>query len=407
MKLLEKKLDKFGIKLQLTRMKKLIKVLGNPQEKMKVIIVGGTNGKGSVVSYLSSILKEAGFKTGSYYSPHVVKYNERIRINGRMITDRKFKKYEKEMLELHKKGYKMTLFEAMTAIAYKYFADEDCDFAIMEVGMGGRFDAVNVAEEVIGIITNIGLEHSKHLGDTVEKIAKEKAGIMKKGLCVTGAGGGALDVIKNESAKRGFKLKLKGDDFFPELLESNDKHNLFSYLGVNYYKNLETKILGRYQVDNASLAIAACEELGVEEDAIRKGLKKAKHTGRLEILMRKPFVLLDSAHNVDGIKSLVGNLDLFDCEKRIAVFGVMKDKNMKEMLRIFAPHCDFLIGVKSEGKRSESAKKIANEASVYTEAVAVSDVKKAFQKAKKKTKKNDMIIVCGSIYLLGEFLKNK
>ena len=407
MELLEKKLEKFGIKLQLTRMKKLIKVLGNPQEKMKVIIVGGTNGKGSVVSYLSSILKEAGFKTGNFYSPHVVKYNERIRINGRMITDKKFKKYEKELLELHKKGFKMTLFEAVTAIAYKYFADKNCDFAVMEVGMGGRFDAVNVAEETIGIITNIGLEHSKHLGDTVEKIAKEKAGIMKKGLCVTGASGGALDVIKNESAKKGFKLKIKGDDFFPELLESTDKHNLFSYLGVNYYKNLETKILGGYQVDNASLAVAACEELGIEEDAIRKGLKKAKHTGRLELVGRKPLVLLDSAHNVNGIKSLVGNLDLFDCKRRIVVFGVMKDKNMKEMLRILAPHCDFLIAAKSDGKRPESAKKIAKEASNYTNVIAIPDVKKAFQKAKKKAKKDDMIIVCGSIYLLGEFLKNK
>ena len=240
MDLLEKKLKRFGIKLELTRMKRLIKALKNPQEKMKVIIIGGTNGKGSVVSYVSSILKESGYKVGSYYSPHVEKYNERIRINGRMITDKKFKKYEKEILGFYKKGYMMTLFEAMTAIAYKYFSDENCDFAIMEVGMGGRFDAVNVAEEAIGVVTNIGLEHSRHLGDTVDKIAREKAGIMKKGLCVTGTEGEALDAIKDESRKRGFGMKVKGEDFFPELKDANYKYTEFNYLGVNYYKDLKT-----------------------------------------------------------------------------------------------------------------------------------------------------------------------
>jgi len=407
MDLLEKKLAKFGTKLELKRMKKLINALNNPQEKMKVIIIGGTNGKGSVVSYISSILKEAGYKTGSYYSPHVENYNERIRINGRMITEKKFKKYEKEILGFYKKGYKMTLFEAVTAIAYKYFSDEDCDFAVMEVGMGGRFDAVNIAEEAVGVITNIGLEHSKHLGDTVEKIAREKAGIIKKGLCVTGAEGEALYAIKDESRKRGFRMKVKGEDFFPELTDANHNLTEFNYLGVNYYRDLKTGMLGRNQVDNASIAIAVCEELGVEEKAIRKGLKNAKNKGRMEVIERKPLVLVDAAHNVEGIKSLIGNLDLFDYDRIIAVFGVMKDKNWKEMLRIFAPHCDLLIATKPKGERSEDPKKIAKTASVYTEAISLSDSKKAFQRARKKAKKKDMIIICGSIYLLGEFFKHK
>src|SRR3989338_6765482 len=186
MLLLEKKRAKFGVKMGLERTQKLCEVLGNPQDKLKVILVTGTNGKGSVVSYLAGILSEAGYKTGSYFSPHLVKYNERFKIDGKEISDKEFKRYEKEVLDLFKRGYDMTLFEALTAIAYKYFADKNCDFAVMEIGMGGSYDATNIASEAIAIITNVDLDHTEYLGDSIEKIARDKAGIIKNKNVITG-----------------------------------------------------------------------------------------------------------------------------------------------------------------------------------------------------------------------------
>ncbi len=402
MLLLEKHLAKFGIKPGLEHTRAICKALGNPQDKMKVILVTGTNGKGSVTSYLASILKEADYKVGAYYSPHLFKYNERFKINGNDISDRELKKYEKEILDLFRQGYDLTLFEALTAIAYKYFADKNCDFAVMEIGMGGTYDATNIASESIAIITNVDLEHTEYLGKTVEEIAKDKAGIIKNKIAITTANGVALAMIKKRAEEKGATLKSLNENFFVKLKTANNKETKFDYVGENFYINLETSLAGRYQAKNAALAVVAAEQLGCEEDAIRKGLKNAKNIGRMQLLGKGPLILADAAHNSHGMKELIANLDLFDYEKLICVFTAMKDKNWHEILKLLAMHCDFLIANEIKNGRCEKAEQLAKEANKYTKAVAIKNVKQSIKFAKKMAKKKDLILICGSIYMLGE-----
>lgn len=405
--LLASKLSKFGIRPGLERIEQLMEALGHPERQMKVILVTGTNGKGSVTSFLASILKEAGYKTGSYFSPHLVNYNERFKINGKSISDAKLRKYEKEMFALLKRGFEATEFEALTAIAYKYFSDENCDFAVMEIGMGGRLDATNIAEECISIITNVDLEHTDYLGGTIEQIAFEKAGIMKKGICITGAHGSALGTIKKESENKNISLHVLNEDIFAKIVSADDKKTIFNYVGHDFFNGLEIRLIGRHQVSNAALAIAAAEELGIEEDSIRRGIKKTKNKGRLEIISRHPLVVLDGAHNPHGIRELIGNLDLFRYDKLSIVLGVMKDKDWKEMIRLLAPHGDLFVATQLGGERAETAKKISKEAAIYTDSVVEKNPKNALALAKKQCGKNGMVLICGSLYLVGNYFEYK
>lgn len=406
---LEKRLARFGIKPGLERIKKICNALGNPQDKLRVILVTGTNGKGSVTSYLSSILKEADYKVGSYYSPPLLKYNECFKINGKDISDREFRKYEKMILNLHKKGYEITLFEALTAIAYKYFADKDCDYAVIEIGMGGSYDATNIAKEDIAIITNVDLDHTEYLGDTIEKIAEDKAGIIKNnnGIVITACNKSALNVIKKKikNEKKNTRMKVLNENFFVKVKNTSDKETRFDYIGENFYLNLSTSLIGRYQAINASLAVAAAEEIGVEEDAMKIGLIRAKNPGRLQTIRKNPLVVIDAAHNVHGIRELIANLDLFDYERLVCVFTAMKDKNWQEMTTLLAQQTDFFIATQIKNKRCESAENIAKKASRYTKAVATKNVKDSILKIKRIAKKADLILICGSIYMLGEAIK--
>ena len=389
------------INLGLSRITKILTKWKNPQNNYKVILIGGTNGKGSVTSYLASILKEDGFKVGSFFSPHLKKYNERIRINGEPISDKKFSSYEKKVVE-HAKKEKLTVFEAITAIAYKYFSDEKCDFAVMEIGLGGKQDATNVAEEAISVITNIDLDHTDRLGKTIDEIAQEKIGIMKKGTCITGAKGRGLEIIKENAKKNKIELKVFNEDFYIHTKEYSSKHGVFEYVGYEFYDNLEVKLLGRHQTKNASLAVMAAEEIGIPEKSIRKGLLKAENAGRLEIKKQKPLIVIDAAHNPHGIGELIANLHIFNYDKLIAVFGVMKDKKWDEMIQLLAPHADMFICTQPAGQRAAKALDLVKIAQLYTESKSITDPKKALKEAQKKAGKNDMILVCGSIYLLGE-----
>ena len=377
--------------------------INNPQNKMKVILVTGTNGKGSVVAYLSSILKEGGYKTGSFFSPHLVDYCERIRINGKKITKTCFAGYEKKMIALFEQGYDMTEFEALTAMAYWYFADNNIDFAVMEIGMGGRLDATNIADELLGIITNVELDHTGQLGRSIEEIAFEKAGILKKGTGIIGASGNALIRIKQESGLRGVPLKISGTDFFVEPVEINRKGVSFNYVGRAFIHGLSTSLLGRYQADNAALAVVAAEEIGIEEPAIRSGIKKATHSGRLELLSTN--ILVDCAHNPAGIGTLVSELSLFDYERLIVVFAANRTKDWKEMIRLLAMHADELIITKSDNKDAEEPEKIAEIAKTLLPVETEPNPRLALEKAKKKATKHDLVVVCGSMYMLGEILK--
>lgn len=404
MKNLEKALAKKGTRLGLGRIAKLLKHWKNPQENYKVILVTGTNGKGSVTSYIASMLKEAGYKVGAYFSPHVIKYNERFKIDGKMISDKDFKKYEKETLTYSKKN-QITFFEALTGIAFKYFSDQKIDWAVVEIGLGGRLDATNIANEAISVITNVELEHTDVLGSTIKEIAFEKAGIIKKGIVITGAKGEALEVIREKANNKKVPLKVLNQDFFGKLVKADSKSTKFNYIGEDFYTNLETKLIGTYQAENAALAIAAVEQIGIEQEAIRNGLKNAENIGRLQIISRKPLVVVDAAHNVHGVKELIRNLSLFDYENLIIVFGVMADKNWKGMIELLASHAKLFIVNQPKIDRSAKAKDVGEFASHLVETKIIKDVKKSVKTAVKFAGKKDLVLVCGSIYMLEEVLK--
>jgi len=408
MRFIDGKLARFGSKPGLERISRIMNEIGDPQERMPVIIVGGTNGKGSVTSYIASILKAAGHKTGSYFSPHLVSYTERFKVNGKDIPLAKLEKYETGMESLFDRGFEMTAFEALTAICYQYFADEKADYAVMEAGMGGEFDATAVAKPEVGVVTNVSLEHTEYLGKSVEEIARTKAGILKKGSRgVTGCSGNSLREVESVAKRNGAEgVGALGRDFFVGPVEISAKRTVFNYLGKTHYPKLEAALIGRHQADNAGIAVAATEALGIDisEEAIREGLGSAENPGRLQVISRHPTVLIDAAHNPAGIGSLIASLSLFDYERLIVVFGVLANKDWKEMVRLLGLHADIIIVNRQRHEGAADPAEVAKEASRYAESLVVPGVKESLAHAKKIAGRKDMIVVCGSIYMLGELL---
>ncbi|MEM4707381.1 MAG: folylpolyglutamate synthase/dihydrofolate synthase family protein [Candidatus Anstonellales archaeon] len=380
-----------GSRPGLDRIKRAMEILGNPQENYPVILVAGTNGKGSVVSYISSFLKESGYKVGSYFSPHLVKWSERVKVNGKEISDGEIAKYEARILEIANKT-DLTEFEASTALAYTYFSDKKVDFAVMEVGMGGRLDATNVAKEKLSVITRIDFDHMEFLGESLERIAGEKAGIMKNSNAIVC---NVWDVFDKRAKEIGKKAYALGRDFFFEEKKCNMNGNEFLYKGKKQFV-LKTTLIGKHQMENASIAARAGEELGISEDGIVKGIEKAKIKGRLEIISKNPFVVFDSAHNPNGAQSLKNAIQLFNKKKFILVFGAMRDKDWKKMLDILKP--DVLIATEAKIERSERAENIAN----YYGGKVIKEPKKAIGYARSIAGEEDLIIASGSIYMLGE-----
>jgi len=277
---------------------------------------------------------------------------------------------------------------------------------VVEIGMGGSFDATNVAKEDIAIITNVAIEHSEYLGDTVAKIAADKAGIIKNenGVVITACSGEALEAIKARIAGKNTRLRALGQGFFARLKKADGHGTVFDYVGENYYLNLRASLAGRYQARNAALAVAAAEELGVEENDVRKGLENATNACRLETLGKSPLIVADAAHNPAGIAELAANLDIFKYEKLVCVFTAMKDKDWKQMLSVLAPRCSLMVMNEIKGGRGESAQALAKEAGNYTKALAAGSVAESIAIAKKAAGRKGMVLVCGSIYMLGQAL---
>lgn len=401
---LEKRLAKFGIKLGLERIGSICEKLGRPHEKMNVILVTGTNGKGSVTAAIASMLTEAGFRTGSYFSPHISRYNERIKVDGKEITDGEFARYEGELLRLHDGGEEMTLFEALTAIAYKYFADMGCDYAVMEIGMGGRYDATNIAMERAAVITNVELEHTEYLGRTVAEIARDKAHIMKspRAFAVTGCAGEALGEVENRANVLGMELRALNRDFSATVRQATLDGTVFDYAGGRSHSGLFIPLAGRHQAENAALAVAVAEGLGLGADAIRNGLARVRHPGRLEIVCRKPLIVVDAAHNPAGIRTLVASLDLLPQGKPVCVFTALKDKDWGGMLALLAPKCRMMVINQLADARAADSGAMAEEAGRYTKAVVVKDIRESVRLAKAEAGENGVVLICGSIYMLGE-----
>ncbi len=401
-------LGRFGIKLGLSTIKNMLGGLDNPQEGFKSIHVAGTNGKGSIASTLSSILASSGKKVGLYTSPHLVRFNERICINNRPVSDQDVVAAYEAVKTNYQGSREPTFFEYTTAMAFFAFGRHKVDWAVIETGMGGRLDATNIITPVLSVISNISLEHKMYLGNTIGQIAKEKGGIIKEGIpVVTGAGQlvsiGALKTIGKKRKAPFFRL---GSEFRVR----RRKSGTFTYYGMDHiWHNMSTGLLGNHQVDNAALTLAACEILnregaGISLSNIKKGIAGNRWPGRLEIVSRFPFVLLDGAHNLMAARNLARFLlDHLSDKKITLVIGILDDKPYHAILRSLMPFCSKVILTRAKIDRAlppETLYPIAKE--IVSNIRIIPDVGDAVKCAIKTASLNDAVCVAGSLYVVGE-----
>ncbi|MCH8067195.1 MAG: bifunctional folylpolyglutamate synthase/dihydrofolate synthase [Nanoarchaeota archaeon] len=365
----------------LANMRALLKKLNNPEKPLRCIHVAGTNGKGSVCAMINSILSDAGYKVGMYTSPHMKRFNERIRINNKLITDKDIVKY---YLKIKKHVTNQTFFEITTAMAFLYFCEKKVDFVVLEVGLGGKLDSTNVITPLISVITNIGIEHTDYLGNTLEKIAKEKAGIIKSKVpVVTAADSNALAAIKRIS----------------------NKNNLRLYIINKKIPKYKIGLKGNFQKQNASIAIKAIDilknnyNLKISKNNVKNGLLNVKWPGRFQFIRKN--ILIDSAHNPSGFKTLVKELKNIHYHKLILVVGFSDDKDIKTMSKIIKNKANIVILTKSNNFKAAEPKTIKK---YFKSSIIITNPKKALNYAKSIAKKNDLILIAGSIFLVGEFL---
>jgi dihydrofolate synthase/folylpolyglutamate synthase len=395
------------IKPGLGRIRKLLEYLGNPQNKVPGIIVGGTNGKGSTAAAIASILRAGGFKTGAYTSPHLIDVTERIKINGQDIGSSDLARI---ILRAKKAGEKSgagspSYFEVLTASAFLYFAEARADFSVLEVGMGGRWDATNVITPLVSVVTNVSKDHTEYLGGTVGEIASEKARIIKRGVpAVTAARGRALLVIEEYAGRIKSPLRVYGRDFS----SAGDNTDCFDYTGsVWKLRGFRSNLRGLYQIENLSVAIAALETLhefhGIEvgEKNLRQGLLDIDWRGRLEVLRNDPPLILDSAHNQAGAKALVESLkQMYPSLKFTLLIGMLMDKDHGSFIRELTPITGKFIITEIESERAISAEALAKKVSrIFPGAVRIEkDYRKAYAEL---LKENMASCIAGSLYLTG------
>ncbi len=373
-------LERFrGMKLGLETTKALLEKLGNPHKELKIIHVAGTNGKGSVCAMLSSILIEAGYKVGMYTSPHLSDFRERFLVDNKKITEDDVIKY----FDIVKKQHtNQTYFEFITSMAFVYFKEQKVDFLVLEVGLGGRLDATNVAKPLVSVITSISFDHTKYLGKDIKSVAAEKAGIIKENIpVVTGAKEAALDVIK-EIAKE------KNSDIY----------------AVSKPIEFPLKLKGDFQKMNASIAVKTIEvlnqkhNLGINNDKIKNGLMKTEWHGRFEFIEKN--VLVDCGHNPAAFLELKKEIKKLKFNRLILVIGILSDKNVKRMIEIIEPLADIIVITKPNIARAAEPKEIAKY--LKKEHKIIEDAKEALGYAKKTAENGDLVLVTGSIYVVGE-----
>lgn len=412
-------LQRFGIKLGLRNISLLLKKLDNPHKKFPSFIISGTNGKGATAAFLASMLKEHGLKTGLFTSPHLVRFTERIVVSGREIEKNDVVKYTKivksALDELNskrskEKEIKITFFEFVTALATKYFADAEVDVCVFEVGMGGRLDATNALGSKIAVILTVSLEHTEYLGDTVRKIAREKAGIVKpNGKAVIGTmDEQAEKVIANFAKRMRAEIRKYGNDFY---IDHNVGHR---YIGKNHQLNIEKLgLLGEHQWINAACAISAlefAEELGwlkIDYEAINRGLANTKLDGRFQLIEGNPSFLLDGAHNPQAMNTLINNIRRLNLKKPITVvFGIARDKNISEVVAsLSSVEPSHLIITKAKTPLAADPFAVAKHAQgKFLKVFITEGVHEAMTLAKKMCPADGLILVTGSFYVVGEAL---
>jgi dihydrofolate synthase / folylpolyglutamate synthase len=407
--------NKYGWMFGLERIVYLMNRLGNPHLEFKVVHVAGTNGKGSVCKYISSILQKAHYQVGLYLSPHIERFSERIVVNGTEISEedliRLIEQIRPVVDEMQQDGYSPTYFEIVTAIAFLHFRNQKVDYAVIEVGLGGRFDATNVVVPLVSVITNISLEHTNILGNEIASIAFEKAGVIKEHVpVVTAATRHARETIETVAIERDAPLIFIDRPMWKRVSLKDNCQEFFIQGAFKDYI-VKTSMLGLHQGENIAVAIAAVERLQmngvyIADGDISEGIAAATHPGRMEIVSEKPLILLDGAHNPDGMLMLAKTIKQdFTYSQMILILGVLKDKDMNMMITTIVPLADLVIVTQSTNPRAydplllkekiekfDATKKVCIEASLSL----------ALEHAKKMANRKDLICVSGSLFTVGE-----
>jgi len=394
-------LESRGIKLGLERIVQAAKVRGNPERDLCYVHVAGSNGKGSVATMVAAVLRAAGYRTGQFASPHLQRFVERVQIGGRPISEQETARRIEE-LRMDTRLPRLTFFEYTTLLAFEAFRDAECEVVVLEVGLGGRLDATNIVTPEVSVITNISLEHQRILGDTLSKIAGEKAGVLKPGVpCIVGARAkSAQRALRRRAKMVGAPLRWIDEDF-----ESRwDNGTLSVRVNDEEWSGLRLGLRGRYQGDNAACALAAIQTLGesafdISETHIRQGLRRAKWPGRLEWRSGQPAFLFDAAHNADGCRTLGAYLDDLAFPGRVVLlFGTMKDKDHRRMLEAFDNRVARRVYATPNMRRAESAHRFSR----IRKGTVARSVRDGLARAKRAAGPNGLVVVAGSIFLVSE-----
>ena len=397
----------------------ILALFGHPEKKFAYIHVAGTNGKGSTLAFLAGIFRESGYRAGRYVSPASFSYEERFRINEENISKKdlcfymeKIKKISEEMV---RDGMSHpTMFEIETALSFLYFLDKKVDVVLLETGMGGRLDATNVVKKPIAtVIASIGMDHMQFLGDTLEKIASEKAGIIKEGCPVISYDNTkeVNEVIKNKAKQMHAKVTFVNSAGIRVLQESLNGES-FSYRSSDgrWYEKIEIPLLGRHQINNAALALETLNVIKnyycISDFQTEDGMRKTIWRGRIEILEREPMVICDGAHNPDGAKSLLSFLqNNFTNQRLIYIMGVLSDKDYEQMVQILAPAADKIYTVAPDNPRALSSRELCNCISKYHQNVEERQrLAECLSEVRQKAEKDDVIIICGTLSFQNELI---
>lgn len=417
-----KELCKFGSNYGLTRTERILEIMGNPHQKIKTIHVAGTNGKGSTTAMVSNMLIEGGYKVGMYTSPYLEDFEERIQINNENIPKDKLVNIVKEVAnavaKVIEEGYEHpTEFEVITCVMFKYFCDEKVDYGVIEVGLGGRLDSTNVITPIVSVITSVSYDHMGILGDNLSDIAEEKAGIIKKGVPVVSypQKEEVENVIKEKALELSCEIHFVSeiDGNFAKIIEEDGIKQVIYAMYRGQFKTIKLGLLGSHQILNCALALRVIEILEREEnieidfESKLKALSEVKWKGRLEVMNRNPLVVIDGAHNIDGIKKLKESVqEYFNYDNIILVLGILADKEVDKMIKEIAPMAKKIIAVTPHSDRAALSKdlKLAIE-KVNSSVEAIEDYKTAYAKAMQYAGKKDLVVISGSLYMIGDMRK--
>lgn len=413
-------IGKFGSNYGLERTLRILKHLNNPHKDLKFIHIAGTNGKGSTTAMIAEILKEKGFKVGMYTSPFLEEFEERIQINGVNIPKETLTKLIEKVKDVVdvviEEGYgQPTEFEIITCIMLLYFKNENIDYGVIEVGLGGRLDSTNVITPILSIITSISFDHTNILGNTLEEIAGEKAGIIKNGVpvLVYNQSDSVLNVIKKVAYEKNSKVYVADFEKCQYIKTVEEKNGVYQVVKIDNDFDIKLSLLGEHQIKNAYLAIKAAkimsevEHISISSDDIIKALYKVKWIGRFELLANNPKVVIDGAHNIDGIRQLRRNVEKYFKYKKVnLILGILADKDVEEMVKEITPIASKVYAVTPHSDRAQLADELKKSIIKYnSNCESFNDYELALNEALKDSDKDDLVLISGSLYMIGDMRK--